>query len=64
MVALKTKDGSDKQFPVLRAQPDEASVEAVRIAQERERIKPQHLDRRFEENLAGEEEGEGQDFPD
>lgn len=62
MVALKTKDISDEQLPVMSRHPEEASVEAIRTDQERKWIEPQHFDRGCKPNVVGEEQNEGQDF--
>jgi hypothetical protein len=62
VVSLKTHDVPDQQLPVLSGHPDEAGVEAMCIAWDRKGVKAQHFDRRFEGNLLGEEECEGEDF--
>lgn len=61
MVALKTKNVSDEEVPVLSGHPDEAGMEAIPTAQDRQGIEPQHLDSGFKDNVIGEEERQRQD---
>ena len=62
VVALETHNVSDQQLSVLCGHPDEAGMEAVRIAGRLSRIKPQDLNRRFKEHLVGKKQREPEDF--
>jgi hypothetical protein len=53
VVALKTQDVPDQQFPALRGYSDEAGMEPVGVGRIWDGVKSQYLDEGFEENLVG-----------
>lgn len=62
VIALKTHDVSDQQFPVLRNHLDEAGAQTIGVGGVRDGIQPQHFDGGFEHNVVWEDQGERQDL--
>jgi hypothetical protein len=62
VIALKSQDMSDQQFPALCSHSDKAGMEPVGIGRIGNGVKPQYLDERFEEILVGETQRQREDL--